>query len=141
MPMHTKARNDEGQPMQRGMRHAPPQSPSSLVAEQLRLEALAPAGTALRERFGQLGRTENLSRPVHRLSPRMGRRLRRRSVAVLAEVMRAKQAAAAKIAAKAHVAEKMKPDAQKERCHSLTKLGTQCRKTAVADGYCATHGG
>jgi hypothetical protein len=153
-----KLRNSEGQPMsrggkqlagralnrkfgQRGKRFAPPQSPSSLVAEQMRLQALTPGGAELRQRFGQLGRPENLKRPAHRLSPRMSRRLRRRSVVILGEVMRAKQVQAALEAVRARAAERRKPTAEKEQCHARTKLGAQCRKKAVADGYCATHGG
>jgi hypothetical protein len=69
---------------QRGKRHAPPQSPSSTVAESYRLGALANGTLAQRlEFFGQLGRTESLSKGLARLSPRMSRRLRRRSVAHL----------------------------------------------------------
>jgi hypothetical protein len=107
----------------------------------MRVQALAPGGEALRKRFGQLGRTETLSRPAHRLSPRMGRRLRRRSVAILAEIVNAQHIEAAVHAAAARRAESEKPKESKQRCHARTKLGSQCKKTAIADGYCATHGG
>lgn len=97
---------------------------------------------SVRSVFGQLGVGETATLPAHRLSPRQGRRLRRRGVQVVQEavnILKAEQARhAAKERAKAVVAAK---SGVKTRCAARTKLNLQCRKSAVADGYCATHGG
>lgn len=89
--------------------------------------------------FGQLGVGETAHKPAHRLSPRQSRRLRRRGVQVVRQavnVLKAEQARLARVER-----EKAKAAPVKERCHARTKLGLQCRRSAVADGYCATHGG
>jgi hypothetical protein len=93
---------------------------------------------SVRSVFGQLGVGEGSHKPAHRLSPRQGRRLRRRGVQVVqraVNVLQAEQARVAKAARDAAAAA-----AVKEQCNARTKLGTRCRKSAVADGYCATHG-
>jgi len=91
--------------------------------------------------FGQLGVGETATMPAHRLSPRQGRRLRRRGVQVVQQavnVLKAEQARLAK-AARDEESRQLKLGV-KTRCNARTKLGLQCRKSAVADGYCATHG-
>lgn len=91
--------------------------------------------------FGQLGVGETATLPAHRLSPRQGRRLRRRGSQVVSQavnVLRAEQARKAK-AARDEESRRMKLGV-KSQCNARTKLGLRCRKPAVADGYCATHG-
>lgn len=88
--------------------------------------------------FGQLGRAELAGKPAQRLSPAMSRRLKRRGRnLVQAAVLMLQEEAArnARLAREAEAKAKFKP-----QCSARTKLGTRCRKTAVADGYCATHG-
>lgn len=94
---------------------------------------------SVRSVFGQLGVGETATLPAHRLSPRQGRRLRRRGVQVVQQavnVLKAEQARVAKVARDAAATSPVKT-----RCNARTKMGLQCRKSAVADGYCATHGG
>jgi hypothetical protein len=94
---------------------------------------------SVRSVFGQLGVGEPAHKPSHRLSPRQGRRLRRRGAQVVAQAVHILRAEQARHAAKER--EKAKAAPVKERCNARTRLGLQCRKSAVADGYCATHGG
>jgi hypothetical protein len=113
----------------------PPQSPSTLVARgvaEMALNGWTPAQR--RSVFGAVGRAETLAKPAHRLSPRQGRRLRRRSVALLAEQQRQRRIEAARARAATSLS-------APERCAARTKLNTQCRRPAVADGYCRQHGG
>lgn len=88
--------------------------------------------------FGQLGVGECAQKPAHRLSPRQGRRLRRRGTQVVQQAVNVLKAENARRAAKAREEAKTAP--VKEQCNARTKLGLRCRKAAVADGYCATHG-
>lgn len=65
---------------QRGKRFAPAASPSTSVAESYRLGGLTGTPAQRLGFFGQAGRLETLKKGLARLSPRMTRRLRRRSV-------------------------------------------------------------
>jgi hypothetical protein len=92
----------------------------------------------IRTVFGQLGATEVARKPSQRLSPAMSRRLRRRGRNVIQQASAMLQELEARRARQAREAEakaKFKP-----QCSARTKLGTRCRKSAVADGYCTTHG-
>jgi hypothetical protein len=65
---------------QRGKRFAPAASPSTAVAESYRLGALTGTPAQRLGFFGQAGRLETLKKGLPRMSSRMARRLRRRSV-------------------------------------------------------------
>jgi hypothetical protein len=65
---------------QRGKRFAPAASPSTMVAESYRLGALSGTPAQRLDFFGQAGRLETLKKGLALMSPRMTRRLRRRSV-------------------------------------------------------------
>jgi len=88
--------------------------------------------------FGQLGVGEGAHKPAHRLSPRQGRRLRRRGVQVVHQAVNVLKAEQARLARAERERAAVAP--VKEQCNARTKLNLRCRKTAVADGYCATHG-
>lgn len=88
--------------------------------------------------FGQLAGPETINKPAHRLSPAMGRRLRRRGRNIIQQaslMLKEAEARRARQAREAEAKAKFKP-----QCSALTRLGTRCRKPSVADGYCATHG-
>lgn len=92
----------------------------------------------VREVFGQLGRPELSRKPAQRLSPAMGRRLRRRGSSVVRQAVLVLQAEEAR---KAKAARDRETNAVKRgQCNARTKLGLRCKLTAVADGYCSKHG-
>lgn len=64
----------------RGKRFAPPQSPSTQTARSYMLGGLDGTPEQRLDFFGQMGRKETLRKGLARLSPRMARRARRRSV-------------------------------------------------------------
>jgi hypothetical protein len=74
------SRSDNRRMGQRGKRFAPAQAPSSQVAASYMLGGLGGTPSQRLGFFGQMGRKETLRKGLARLSTRMARRARRRSV-------------------------------------------------------------